>query len=551
MKKPDISIIPTNSGVYQYINNIGKTIYVGKAKNLKNRISSYWSNQQRLPLRILNMLDEAFEIKWTIVQSEIEALNLEWSLIKEFTPKYNIDFNFDDSSYTKLAFTTNEDFPRVFLTRKTIVKNTKYLGPFPKSWAIKNSVDYLRKIYPIRTCTSSVFKTANRTNRSCLLGDIKKCSAPCTEQISKEDYNKLLTSFLSVFKGSIGPLIKNLENEMLALSDKQEFEKAAKIRDNIESFKIINEKNSVVGAINDNVDYICLIVDEVESSYCHLIVRQGTIKAEISSIVEKTENLETGQIFEYLLLKIFENYPDYNYPKVVYTNIDVSKGFEEYLNNLIDSKSLSSTKFQTPLRGQKKALLNIAIENANEKLRLEKMKHATSLDARTKGLNEIAQYLELPKAPFRIEGYDISHTQGENQVASMVVFEDGKPNKKEYRKFTIKDALGDVPSLKETIHRRFTNDSNKFQNYPNLLIIDGAKPQADGVKEVLDTLGINIKVIGLAKRLEEVWTTESKYPIIFSRGSKALYILQQVRDESHRFAISFHRKLRSKKSLLS
>jgi excinuclease ABC subunit C len=556
MEKPDLSAIPTSPGVYRYYNQTGKIIYVGKAKNLRNRLGSYFNNQQGMHPRTQKMVNEADHIEWTIVNSELESLNLEWSLIKEYSPKYNVDFNFDDRSYYYLAFTYLDKHPRVFLTRKPRQKRIKYFGPFPKSWAIKKTLDYLLKIYPLRTCSVGTYNQAVKQQRNCLLGDIGKCSAPCVGKVTDQEYRETFDNFVRFFRGNANSIVRNLERQMKIASADEQYEKAAKFRDNIQALETVLQKNSIVINQSENIDIVVTSANEIESAYCALIIREGRIRSQISTVIESADELSPEELIEKVLLNHFDNYPDYSLPKQVYIN--VTPGAVEQVTALINGKLNSNLTLQLPKRGKKLDLVQLAINNANECLRLESLKHATSLEARTKGLEQLTETLELTNAPYRIEGYDISTTLTKFQVSSMVVFVDGKPKKSEYRKFKIKEAIGDVPSLKEVMYRRFNinvdttastekgTGASKDWDLPDLLVIDGGKPQVDAVASVLQELEIEIPVIGLAKRLEEVYTPGSEYPIIFPRQSEALYLLMQVRDESHRFAITYHRKLRGK-----
>jgi excinuclease ABC subunit C len=492
------------------------------------------------------MKEQAVEVRWTVTNSELEALNLEWTWIKEFSPRFNVAFNEDDKSYLFLSVSVQDQIPRVFFTRQKHAKNLKNFGPFPKGWAIKQSLDQLLHVFPVRTCTIGVFRQAIRLNRPCLLYDIGKCSAPCVGKISIEDHRGLLKQLMRFYSGANLELIKDLKAQMLKLSKAERFEQASKIRDQIQTLEIVIDKNAVVLDESFNADVIGIYRSDIEAGAQIFLVREGRIRGENSFVVDINSDLVGPELVQQVLLQFYENYPDLIPARRIYLSEAIAE--PQAVLELLEGELKIRPKFEYPQRGLKKEIVQRAISNAQMILRTHQMKRATNLEARTRALQELQEVLNLPTAPLRIEGYDISTTLQTNQVGSMVVFEDGVPKKKFYRKFNV-DTSDDTSAIHEVISRRFNTPperSTKFAYDTNMILIDGGLPQVNAAAAALaETNHLEVTVIGLAKKLEEVWLPHAEYPIILARGSAALYLLQQIRDESHRFAITGHRKRRA------
>ncbi len=552
------SNLPTDPGVYRFFDKDDKVIYVGKAKNLKNRINSYFGSNLQIKTR--RMVMTAVRVDWTIVNSELEALQLEFTWIKQFNPDFNVQFK-DDKSYPYLAIDLDADFPRLFISRSKKQKGVKYFGPYSHAWALRSTFETLIKIYPVRTCSDSNFKTANRNKRQCLLGDIGKCSAPCVEWISKDDHKKLAGDLTNFLEKSPTEISNRIEQEMLQAAKTEEFERAARLRDQLEAVNKAFESTDRFLNENINADVLAVHEDITHAALSQFNIKSGRITGSRSWIIDRSNLLEDEEIITAMIGKI---YTDLVPPQELILDqlpADVSS-LQVWLGEKI-GKSVTITK---PLKGEKLEIVQLVKRNANQALIQYLSKRANDSAVSGGALTEIAEQLELAELPLRIECFDISNIQGTSMVASMVVFEDGQPKKSEYRRFSIDDESGfdDTRAMSHVITRRFKRyleernvdlveskvqgaSRPKFAYPPQLVVVDGGKPQVNAAAKALRDLGItDIALCGLAKRLEEVWLPYNSEPIIFPRHSEALYLLQKIRDEAHRFAINFHRSKRSK-----
>ena len=559
------SNIPEHPGVYRFFNKADKVIYVGKAKNLKNRLSNYF--QANLATKTNRMVHEAVRVDWTIVSTELEALALEFSWIKQYQPKYNVQFK-DDKSYPYLAISLNDEYPMIFITRKDKRPGLKYFGPYTNAWALRSTFEVLLKVFPVRSCSSSNFNRAQRSKRQCLLGDIGKCAAPCVGWISKEDHQSLALKLNDFMEAGMENLLPTLHEEMQLASTNEEFERAARLRDQIESFE--KAQRSTQGNFSDDLDgdFIALYQDGFHSAGSIFSMQRGSIKGSRSWIVDQEMALEGQDVFTSLLYSIYGN-GSISIPRNIYLNAQPENlsDLEQWLSGVSGSK----VEIKVPQRGDKVELLETVKRNAQYSLIQYVSKRATDAAVSGKALTEIEEMLGLTRTPLRIECFDISNISGTSVVASMVVFEDGMPKKSEYRRFIIDTSEGwdDTRAMHQVITRRLKRmlddrsvdlaevsetggRISKFAYPPALIVVDGGKPQVSAAQRALGELGItDIALCGLAKRLEEVWLPDNADPLIFPRNSEGLYLLQRIRDEAHRFAITFHRSRRSKVMLES
>ena len=557
--------IPEHPGVYRFFNKKDKVIYVGKAKNLKNRLSNYF--QANLATKTNRMVHEAVRVDWTIVSTELEALALEFSWIKQYQPKYNVQFK-DDKSYPYLALSLNDEYPMIFITRKDKRPGLKYFGPYTNAWALRNTFEVLLKVFPVRSCSSANFNRAQRSKRQCLLGDIGKCAAPCVGWISKADHQNLALKLNDFMETGMENLLPTLQAEMQSASENEEFERAARLRDQIESFE--KAQKPTQGNFSDDLDgdFIAIYRDGFHSAGSIFSMQRGSIKGSRSWIVDQELALEGEDVFASLLFSIYGD-GSTTIPRHIYLNElpENSAELQQWLTN----QSGSKVEIKAPQRGDKAELLDTVKRNAQYSLIQFVSKRATDAAVSGKALTEIEEMLGLGRTPLRIECFDISNISGTSVVASMVVFEDGLPKKSEYRRFIIDTSEGwdDTRAMHQVITRRLKrmiDDRNvdlsevsetggrisKFAYPPALIVVDGGKPQVGAAQRAISELGVqDIALCGLAKRLEEVWLPNNSDPLIFPRNSEGLYLLQRIRDEAHRFAITFHRSRRSKVMLES
>ncbi|MFI7295782.1 excinuclease ABC subunit UvrC [Streptomyces sp. NPDC050121] len=574
--RPKPGQIPDSPGVYRFRDEHRRVIYVGKAKSLRQRLANYFQDLAGLHPRTRTMVTTAASVEWTVVSTEVEALQLEYSWIKEYDPRFNVKYR-DDKSYPYLAVTMNEEYPRVQVMRGHKKKGVRYFGPYAHAWAIRDTVDLLLRVFPVRTCSAGVFKNAARTGRPCLLGYIGKCSAPCVGRIAPDDHWELADEFCDFMTGRTGTYLRRLEKQMMEAAEEMEYERAARLRDDIEALKKAMEKNAVVLADATDADLIAVAEDELEAAVQIFHVRGGRVRGQRGWVTDKVEDVTTGALVEHALQQLYGEETGDSVPKEVLVPAlpDPVEPVQEWLTG----RRGSNVSLRIPQRGDKKALMETVERNAQQALVLHKTKRASDLTTRSRALEEIAEALDLDSAPLRIECYDISHLQGDDVVASMVVFEDGLQRKSEYRRFQIKGFEGqdDVRSMHEVITRRFRRylaekertgewvdeepdgvlgqglkdeegRPKRFAYPPQLVVVDGGQPQVAAAKRALDELGIDdMAVCGLAKRLEEVWLPDEDDPVVLPRSSEGLYLLQRVRDEAHRFAITYQRTKRAKR----
>ncbi len=579
--RPSPGSIPTSPGVYRFRDEHRRVVYVGKAKNLRARLTSYFQDIVNLHPRTATMVTTAASVEWTVVNTEVEALQLEYSWIKEFDPRFNVKYR-DDKSYPWLAVTTGEEFPRVMVGRGAKKRGTRYFGPYSHAWAIRETVDLLLRVFPMRSCSNGVFKRSAQIGRPCLLGYIGKCSAPCVGRVSAEEHRAIVDDFCDFMAGNTNAFVKRVEKQMYAASADQDYERAARLRDDLGALNRALEKQAVVLGDGTDADVVAFSEDPLEVAVQIFYVRGGRIRGQRGWVADKADDSDTGGLVERFLLQLYDGEAGDAIPREVLVPAlpDDTPALEQWLSDLRGAR----VALKVPQRGDKKALQETVARNALQALGLHKTKRASDLTMRNRALEEIQQALALPSVPLRIECYDISNLQGTEVVGSMVVFEDGLARKSEYRRFVVRtvDGQNDVASMHEVITRRFrrmldermdsgdvtgdaqpgpddtapegpmlidpdTGRPKKFAYVPGLVVVDGGPPQVAAAQRALDELGIDdVPVVGLAKRLEEVWLPSQEDPVILPRTSEGLYLLQRIRDEAHRFAITHHRSRRSK-----
>jgi excinuclease ABC subunit C len=579
--RPAPGSIPIEPGVYRFRDPHGRVIYVGKAKSLRSRLNSYFADLSGLAPRTRQMVMAAGSVEWTVVSTEVEALQLEYNWIKEFDPRFNIRYR-DDKSYPVLAVTLNEEYPRLMVYRGPRRKGVRYFGPYSHAWAIRETLDLLTRVFPARTCSAGVFKRHKQIDRPCLLGYIDKCSAPCIGRVSAEEHRRIVIDFCDFLSGKTDRLARDMEREMTAAAERLDFERAARLRDNISALKRALEKQTVVFGDGTDADVVAFADDELEAAVQVFHVRGGRVRGQRGWIVEKSgDPQDSGQahLVEQFLTQFYGDQAELDGAADESTNpvprqilVPVLPPNADELETWLCGLRGSRVALRVPMRGDKRALAETVKRNALDALTQHKLKRAGDFTARSAALQSIQDALGLADAPLRIECVDISHVQGTDVVASLVVFEDGLPRKSDYRHYAIREAAGggrsdDVASIAEVTRRRFARHVSDLQNAsvftaeaksrrfaypPNLYVVDGGAPQVNAASAVLDELGVtDVAVIGLAKRLEEVWVPSEPDPVIMPRNSEGLFLLQRVRDEAHRFAITYHRSKRSKRMTAS
>jgi excinuclease ABC subunit C len=596
--RPEPGEVPDSPGVYRFRDEHRRVIYVGKAKSLRHRLANYFQDLAGLHVRTRTMVTTAASVEWTVVSTEVEALQLEYSWIKEFAPRFNVKYR-DDKSYPSLAVTLNEEYPRVQVMRGPKKKGVRYFGPYAHAWAIRETVDLMLRAFPVRTCSAGVFKRSAQIGRPCLLGYIDKCSAPCVGRVSAEEHRQLAEEFCDFVAGHTTSYLRRLEREMAEASEAMEYERAARLRDDMDALKRAMEKNAVVLTDATDADLFAVAEDELEAAVQIFHVRGGRVRGQRGWVTDKVEEIGTPELVEHALQQLYGEEKGEGVPKEVL--VPALPEPPEPAAQWLGERRGSAVSLRVPQRGDKRALMETVKRNAQQALALHKTKRASDLTTRSRALEEIAEGLGLDSAPLRIECFDISHFQGDDVVASMVVFEDGLARKSEYRRFQIKTVAGqdDVRSMHEVISRRFrrylqekrrtgewggegdghaegegpqpaeaadfpdpegreeaeagagSRDEDgrpkKFAYPPQLIVVDGGRPQVAAARSAMDELGIDdVAVCGLAKRLEEVWVPGEEDPLVLPRTSEGLYLLQRVRDEAHRFAIRYQRSKRSK-----
>jgi len=580
--RPAVGSIPDSPGVYRFSDAYGRVIYVGKAKSLRSRLNSYFADLANLHPRTRQMVTSAAGVDWTVVSTEVEALQLEYNWIKEFDPRFNVRYR-DDKSYPSLAVTLYEEYPRLQVMRGPKRKGVRYFGPYSHAWAIRETLDLLLRVFPARTCSAGVFKRAGQIGRPCLLGYIGKCSAPCVGHVTAEEHRQIVDDFCDFMAGRTDTLIRRLDQQMTAAAAEQEYERAARLRDDIGALRRAMEKQAVVLGDGTDADVVAFAQDDLEASVQVFHVRGGRVRGQRGWIVDKVEDVGTGELVAQFLLQVYGTDVADNadgsagsirdaVPREILVP-EVPEDVDAHIRWLSDLRG-GPVGIRVPQRGDKRALMDTVQRNAGEAFARHRVKRASDLTARSMALAEIQESLDLPAAPLRIECIDVSHVQGTNVVGSLVVFEDGVPKRSDYRRFIISAEGGrdDTSSVAEVVRRRFTRflkeqsetggglmleaatrpdvvvgAPKKFAYPPNLVVVDGGAPQVEAAHAVLEEMGIeDIAVVGLAKRMEEIWVPGQADPVILARTSEALYLLQRIRDEAHRFAITHHRQRRSK-----
>ena len=549
-ERPRPSEIPDAPGAYLFRDRHGKVIYVGKAKSLRSRVPSYFA--RGLMPRTQAMVDSADTVEWIITDNEVEALMLEFSLIKRHRPRFNVRL-VDDKSYPYLAITRTDEWPRARVMRGAKKKGTEYFGPYAHAYAIRKTLDLLLRTFPIRTCSDGLFRRQQAQGRPCLLYHIEKCTGPCIDAVEPEEYGELVDGLAAFLGGDTDQVIYRLTSDMEEAADRQEYEQAARYRDRLSDVRRVLERQEIVTDRPEDFDLIAFHGDELETAFQVLRIRRGRVVGQLGTVVDRVEDLTDAELLGRVLREL---YGDDRPPGLVVVPVEPAEAevFEAWLTERRDAR----VEVRVPQRGAKRRLMETTGLNAREAFARHRLKRHQDHNARAKALRSLQEVLELPEAPLRIEAYDISTLQGTNTVSSMVVLEDGLPRRSDYRRFKIRsvDGQDDFASMEETIRRRFKaylaerdrgpDESSRFSYPPSLIVIDGGAGQLGRAVKVLDELGLEIPVVGLAKKMEEVYLPDQPDPLVIPRDAEALYLLQRVRDEAHRFAVTYHRNLRSK-----
>ena len=551
--------MPDAPGSYQFRDAEGRVLYVGKAKSLRNRLNSYFGRRDRMANRTAQMLDEATTVEWIQVANELEALMLEFNLIQEHRPRFNVDLK-DDKSYPFLAVTVGDEWPRPMVTRGKRRRGVKYFGPYGHAGAIRETLDLLLRTFPARTCTDSKFATHQRMGKPCLLFHIEKCSGPCVGEVTREDYDGIVKALLRFLDGDTDEVVDRLKREMAEASADLEFEAAARLRDRLASVQKVLEKQTMVAGRDEDLDVIGLAGDDLEAAAQVFYVRRGRVVGRKGFVVDRADDLDSGQLVAEVVAAHYRSDPPRGIPREVLVPHEPEGG--ALLAEWLAAERGTPVSIRVPKRGDRRSLLETVTRNAEEEFVRHRLKRAADHNTRARALSELQEALGLPEAPLRIECYDMSHLQGTDYVGSMVVMEDGLPRTSEYRRFKIRQVDGndDYAAMAEVLTRRLTafleeqalpveERPGRFSYPPQLLLVDGGKGQLGVAERVVAELGLadRIPVASLAKQLEEVFRPGSSEPVKLERGSEGLYLLQRIRDESHRFAIDYHRRLRSKR----
>lgn len=567
--RPAPGQIPTEPGVYRFRDGDGRVIYVGKAKNLRARLTSYFQDPSAMHVRTAIMVATARAVDWVVVATEVEALTLEYAWIKEFDPRFNVRYR-DDKSYPFLAVTVGEEFPRAMVMRGDKRPGVRYFGPFAHAWAIRETVDQLLRVFPMRTCTKGVFRRAQASGRPCLLGYIDRCAAPCIGEVTAEEHRAIVEDFCAFMAGDSAGFVRSRTEQMHAAAAEFDYERAARLRDDLQALQRVLERNAVVLPDGTDVDVVGIASDELEACIRVFHVRDGRIRGERGFVVERLDDADEAQLVATLLAQMYAE-PDADVPRGVLVPALQDSAQVTVLAEWLGRQRGGPVSLSVPRRGDRRSLMETVTRNASQSLAAHKLRRSGDLTTRSQALSELAEALDLPSAPLRIECFDVSNLGADDVVASMVVFEDGLPRPSEYRKFAIKGFTGqnDVGAISEVVGRRFRRSANRpdgdggatqdaadaqkgsagptrFAYPPSLVVIDGGPPQVNAAYQALVELGLtDIAVVGLAKRLEEVWLPDEDDPVILPRTSQGLYLLQRVRDEAHRTALRYQRQKRS------
>lgn len=568
--RPDPGSIPEQPGSYQFKDELGRVIYVGKATNLRQRLSNYFQDPANLHPRTAQMVATATNVEWLSVRNEVEALILEYALIKQHRPRFNVRLR-DDKSYPFLAVTTDEEWPRAVVMRGTKKKGARYFGPYPHAYAIRETLDLLLRTFPVRTCSAGKFGQHQRLGRPCLLYHIEKCSGPCVGEVSTERYAAMVEELCAFLDGDTDEIVRHLQQDMDEASKSLEFERAARLRDRLSAVSKAIEKQQIVGERSEDIDVIGVAQDELEAAVQVFFVRKGRVVGRKGFIMDKVEQLVSEDLMDRIVEGLYGEDPPLGVPKMVLASVLPSSvgTLEEWLS----TERGSRVEIRVPARGDKRDLLEMVDRNAKEDFHRHRLRRSSDHNSRSRALSELQDLLGLPEAPLRIECYDMAHLQGTDYVGSMVVLEDGLPAKREYRRFRVKEVPGndDFAAMEEVLTRRLkayleerdealVDDSadsrrrpRKFAYPPQLLLVDGGKGQLAVAERVVRSLGLEteIPIASLAKRFEEVYVPGRSDPVDVPRGSEALFMLQRIRDEAHRFANTFHREVRAKRMVAS
>ncbi|MFM8015260.1 MAG: excinuclease ABC subunit UvrC [Actinomycetota bacterium] len=562
MRRPDTSTIPTGPGSYQFKDEHGRIIYVGKAANLRSRITSYFADPALLHTRTAAMVAAANDVDWIEVDSEVAALLLEYNLIKQHRPRFNVRLR-DDKSYPFLAVTVDEQWPRAVVMRGRKRKGTKYFGPYAHAWAIRDTLDALLRTFPVRSCSPAKFRQHERLGRPCLLFHIEKCAGPCVGEVPVDVYLRHVDGLLTFLGGDTDDIRGELSSAMQTAAADQQFEEAARLRDRLGAIDRALERQLMVGERGEDFDVIALVDGELEASVHVFYARKGRVLGSNGFVIDKSEDLTPAALMRRVIVDLYADEPALGWPKEVMVSVEPED--LAACQQMLSERRGSVVDVRIPQRGDRRELMATVAKNASEALIRHKLKRASDHNSRSRAISELQDHLSLTQAPLRIECFDMAHLQGSDYVGSMVVLEDGLPQKREYRKFKVKTVGGndDYAAMYEVLTRRLSayvaerdapahergEKPGRFAYPPQLLLVDGGKGQLGVAVQVLRELGLEdeINVAAIAKRFEEVFVPDRGEPIRIPRGSEALYMLQVVRDEAHRFANTFHRERRAKR----
>ncbi len=559
VQRPPAGTIPETPGSYQFKDGDGRVVYVGKARNLRQRLNNYFGDPRLMATRTAQMVETAESVEWIEVATEVEALLLEYALIQRHQPRFNVRYR-DDKSYPYLALTMGDEWPRAMVMRGAKRKGNRYFGPYGHAYAIRETLDLLLRTFPIRTCSDAKLARHQRSGRPCLLFHIEKCAGPCVDEVTPEAYEAMVAQLCRFLEGDGDEVVERLEREMLEAADTLEFERAARLRDRLASVRKALERQQMVFDRPEDLDVVGIAGDDLEAAVQVFHVRKGRVLGRNGFVVDQAEDLTAGELVDRVLERLYGERPVLGVPKQVLVPDEPAEPalYEEWLTH----ERGSAVQIRVPQRGDKRALLATVTQNATEELQRHRLKRASDHNSRAKALNELGDALGLPAAPLRIECYDMSHIQGSDYVGSMVVLEDGLPKRSEYRRFKVREVPGndDFAAMEEVLTRRLkayleerakpvAERTGKFAYPPQLLLVDGGKGQLGVAVRVLRELGLadEIPVASLAKRFEEVFVPGQADPVEVPRGSEGLFLLQRIRDEAHRFAITYHRQLRNKR----